>query len=342
MRRALVPAAAIGVAGIVVTVATASPRTLVAWIGAFCGAITVGVGALAAIFIAQMTHAKWFALFRPLAYALAWSIPFVALGFVPIAFGMTRVYPEGAGPHEKLWLTPVFFVIRAVAILAVWSALALFANRVRGQGAAAVALVAIFLTTTIAGFDWLMLLQSGFVSTAFGLYVLAGGFAAAIGAIALAAPAALPKDAPPDVHHALGRVLLTGVAFFSYIAFFHLMLIWIGDLPREVQFYVPRLRGSWRVVAILLALTHFAIPLALLLSRALKRRPRSLASVGALVLAAHFVHFWWLAVPAAGGPRIADLGPFLAFAGIAGALVIGTFAPAKSDDLSHALHYESP
>jgi hypothetical protein len=51
-------------------------------------------------------------------------------------------------------------------------------------------------------------------------------------------------------------------------------------------------------VGAVLLLVHFAAPFAVLLSRTLKRRPRTLAVVALALLAARYLDLFWLIVPA--------------------------------------------
>jgi len=95
----------------------------------------------------------------------------------------------------------------------------------------------------------------------------------------------------------LGNLLLAFVMFWAYVSFSQFLLIWAGNLPEEVRWYVPRTTGIWKWVAILLAGCEFALPFVLLLSRAIKRDPGSLAKVAALVLTIHLVDLIWQIIP---------------------------------------------
>ena len=84
---------------------------------------------------------------------------------------------------------------------------------------------------------------------------------------------------------------------WGYIAFSQYLLVWGADLPREVGWFLPRLRGTWGLVAWSLVGLHFAVPFVLLLQRPIKRAPGRLAAVAALLLAMHYVELLWLVVP---------------------------------------------
>src|SRR5207253_485419 len=84
--------------------------------------------------------------------------------------------------------------------------------------------------------------------------------------------------------HDLGNLLLTFVIFWAYVSFSQLLIIWAGNLPEEIQFYIPRSKGGWIWVGIFMALCQFALPFFVLLSRAAKRRAWALGSLAAGIM----------------------------------------------------------
>jgi hypothetical protein len=106
---------------------------------------------------------------------------------------------------------------------------------------------------------------------------------------------------------------------WAYFAFSQFLIIWSGNLRDEIPWYLERLNGGWQWIGLLLVVFHFALPFALLLSRTLKRRGRTLVCVAALIIVMRFVDLFWLVAPdaAKGGFRI-DWMDFLAPLGIGG------------------------
>jgi hypothetical protein len=87
------------------------------------------------------------------------------------------------------------------------------------------------------------------------------------------------------------------VIFWTYIAFVQFFIIWSGNLPEDVVWYVDRLQGGWSWVAITFIFLHFVIPFVLLLSAQIKRDPRRLAGVALLILLADLLYLYWLVAP---------------------------------------------
>ena len=82
----------------------------------------------------------------------------------------------------------------------------------------------------------------------------------------------------PAQFNDLGNLLLTFVMLWAYLSFSQFLIIWSGNLPKEISWYVIRANGGWAKLAVFLIVFHFAIPFLLLLQRGLKRRMRPLRS----------------------------------------------------------------
>jgi hypothetical protein len=381
-RRAVAVPLVVGLVGIalgLVELAIDSAHALLAYVAAYLTALTIAVGALLFLMIADTARARWFLVFRRLTGALAATMPLFLLLFVPIALGVKRLYPWAQAPgtltgesqawatHAQPWLNVPFFLARGFGYLLTWSAFALLLrrdniandeqpseSRVRRQRfVSAVGIPVMAITLTLASFDWVMSLNTRWASDILGVYLFAGAFAGAIGATAFAAWLAwrarlLPPEVGSPHFHALGRVLLVAVIFWAYTAFAQFLLVWIADMPRESSFYADRVRGGWAYVAALLFFANFAIPFALLLSRSLKRAPAMLAAVGAWVVCTHALDVYWLIVPALhGGLRWLDVAMIVGVVGVVAAFGSWRFFAARSVPIhdpafAEALRYESP
>ncbi len=308
--------------GFVVVPSQAFFSYLVAW--AFVA--TLAVGALLWVLIAHGTGAGWMVVLRRRAEDVSGALPLLAVLFVPVLLGLRTLYPWARPESEwtlalreaivpkRAWLAEPFFVGRAIFYLAAWSIvgeLVRWLSRAQDTSASpqivgrlraisAVGILIVAFTLTFATFDWLMSLDPTWSSNTLGVYVFSGGFAGAVGLLTFVCFGPVPsrvRVATPEHSHALGRVLLTFVIFWAYIAFTQYLIIWIADLPDEVGWVRLRTTGSWGVVAVVLACVHFVLPFFVLLSRALKRQPRRLAWMGAWVLFAHYIDVYWLVLP---------------------------------------------
>jgi hypothetical protein len=108
----------------------------------------------------------------------------------------------------------------------------------------------------------------------------------------------------PDSLHDLGNLLLAFVMLWAYLAFSQLLIIWSGNLPEEIRWYLSRLRNGWEWVAGALILFHFFVPFFLLLARFRKRHVRSIATIALLILIMRVVDTYWIVTPAFYGDRL--------------------------------------
>jgi hypothetical protein len=349
--RAGAVAALLGLAVTAVAIAVDPKRALLAYLAAYAAVAAAAIGALVLLLVGYVANARWLAPLRRVQEALACVFPLLALLFVPIAVGVDRIYawadPSHVFPvHElrhveakRAWLSEPAFVIRSFVYLGVF---ALASEKLRrwslrrdgttpdrdGERAlrrermfAAAMLPPVGLAVTFGAFDWLMSLQPAWFSSMFGIYYFAGGFGAGIAVLAIVASRSPAVPVTPHHFHALGRLLLAFVVFWTYTAYFQGFLIQIANRPVEVTFYLERTRGGWEAVLWAVLIAHFALPFLLLLPRQLKLRPRYVTTVATIVLIGHVLDMLWLVIPSGGDPASPHVADLAALVGIAGACV---------------------
>ena len=295
---------------------------LVAWL--FWLGIALGCYAVALLH--QLTGGAWGLMIRRALGAASRTLPLMALLFVPIVLGMSELYvwarPEAAAADELIrqkgwYLNRNGFILRAILYFVIWIGPMWLFNRMslrqdeagddrtyrRMQGMAAPALGLYCLAATFASIDWLMSLDPHWYSSLWGVNFIGGH---AVSAFAFIIPVALflARRKPMDEHfrprhfHDYGKLLLAFVMLWTYFQLSQLIIIWSGNLPEEVTFYLARIEGGWKWLSILLAVGHFALPFFLLLSRDLKRDARRLAPVALVLLAMRWLDLYWQAAPA--------------------------------------------
>jgi hypothetical protein len=157
------------------------------------------------------------------------------------------------------------------------------------------------LTITFASIDWLMSLEAHWYSTIYGVHFLGGHVLAAFAfAILLAVrlrasdTGALQQGQLLD----LGNLLLAFVMLWAYFSYSQWIVIWSGNLPEEISWYLRRNRGGWQWLITALILFHFFVPFALLLVRAFKRRGAVLCAIAAAILFMRLLDIFWYTAPA--------------------------------------------
>jgi hypothetical protein len=330
--------AALLVAGLVATAFW--PRTLLPWYLAWFVLIaSVPAGALVWLLQFHASSAAFAVVVRRPLETVASSAALLWPLFIPVAVGASQLFPwlnpatldppdRAAVARQAIYLNLPFFLVRTVCYLAFWTAIAeLLLRRSRQQDTrpdldavarprelAGAALPAFAILTTFAAVDWIMSRTPRWQSTLFGLYVV-GGFLVAGMAVAILVTRFAERRGwlaglvNRHHYHSLGNYLFATVCVWGYLAFSQFMLIWIGNLPDEIRWYLPRVRGAWGGVALVLVAGHFVLPFLALLFRRLKQSPSALAGVAAWLLAFHALDIVWMVLPGipVGSPLVALL-----------------------------------
>ncbi|MDE3156019.1 MAG: hypothetical protein KGN76_13000 [Acidobacteriota bacterium] len=293
---------------------------------AYIFVLNITLGCLALVMVQHLSGGNWGVMTRRLLEAGSRTIPLMAVLFIPVALGIHSLYvwshpdvvASDINVREKAaYLNQTAFIVRAVVYFICWWAVAHFLNkwsleqdrtgdpavgrklqRLSGGG-----LVLYGITMTFAVTDWLMSLQPHWYSTIFGMIFMAGqglsGFSFVIAALWwLAKREPLKSLLSSRQLIDLGNLMLAFVILWTYTSFSQFLLIWVGNLPEEIVFYLPRFRHGWQAVGILLVLFHFAVPFLLLLHRSIKGK---LARIGALAIALvafRWLDIYWLVAPA--------------------------------------------
>ncbi|HJT81724.1 MAG TPA: hypothetical protein VJ719_11035, partial [Chthoniobacterales bacterium] len=162
-------------------------------------------------------------------------------------------------------------------------------------------LIAYVLCMNFASTDWVMSLNPEWYSTIFVEVFAVGQFLSALALVTfllglIGVHRSLGHTIPVKALHDLGNMLLAFVIFWTYLAFAQFLIIWSGNLPKEISWYLQRSHGGWEWFAAALAVLAFLIPFWLLLSRSAKQQPRRLGTIALLIVIANvLIDFWFIA-----------------------------------------------
>ncbi|HEX3151875.1 MAG TPA: hypothetical protein VHR66_27635 [Gemmataceae bacterium] len=176
------------------------------------------------------------------------------------------------------------------------------AARDRQKYVGSVGLFVFAITMTFIATDWIMSLEPTFSSSMFPVIMFdnAAVISYSVGLLVLLY---LKKQGEPrfqnlfpateQVH--LGSLLLAFTLAWTYFNFSQYMLIWIGNLPEEIAYYLKRTREGWGWYAAIAVIFHFPIPFLLLLFRRVKSSPVALKRIAIMLLiVVLFDVMWWV------------------------------------------------
>jgi hypothetical protein len=158
------------------------------------------------------------------------------------------------------------------------------------------------ITMSAAAIYWVMSLDPTWYSSVYGLLFLVGQ-AYQVLALGIIVVISLSKGEPfktilrQTEQHDLGSFTFAFVMLNIYLAFSQFLIIWSGNLPEEIPWYLDRVTGGWGVIITLDFIFHWLIPFTLLLSRDLKRNKKRLLRVCQWMVFAKAFDLFWLIEP---------------------------------------------
>ncbi|HXO04134.1 MAG TPA: hypothetical protein VN884_00735 [Candidatus Sulfotelmatobacter sp.] len=330
--------------------------TFQAYLFSFIYWFSIPLGCMALLMMHHLTGGWWGYPIRRLLEAGTRTCFAMTLLFIPVLFGINKLYPWAQWATDKptdpslhfkaMYLTRNFFVVRSVIYFAIWLTIVYFLNKwsaeqdATGNTRLASVLEAFSgpglilwgIAVTYSSIDWVMSIEPLWFSTIFGfLFMIVEALVAmafVIFVLRLLSDSEPTKNVvTPSQFNDLGNLMLAFVMLWAYLSFSQFLIIWAGNLKDEIPWYMARAFGGWGALAIFLIVMHFAVPFLLLLQRGVKRRLRILSIVSRALVVLTLVDIYWLIVPGFQNERAAPrLHPsdFLAVIGIGG-IWIGTY-----------------
>jgi hypothetical protein len=338
------------------------------------------LGCLVFLMLQYVTGGAWGLLLRRILEAAAGTLPLLALLFLPVLCGLpyTSKYTQwesvqtSADTHFKaVWLSAPFVLVRAVIYFACWIGLArLFRSWSKQQDElagtdarllerceelGAPGIVVYGLTITFASIDWVMSLEPDWYSSIYPVMFAVGqlltGFAFALAAMLLLADRPPFAGAVRPTHmRDFGSLLMAFVIFWAYMSISQFLLIWVGNLPEEIPWYLRRSREGWQFVVVVIVVCHFGLPFFLLLLRNVKENRRRLLAVAVGLLGMRFLDMFWWVEPAFNHEGeycywLLDIAAWVGIGGLyiwwfLGLLRSRPLLPFKDPNLAEALHRE--
>jgi hypothetical protein len=283
------------------------------------------MGSLGVLQLHHMTGGRWGFPIRRILEAGTRTIPVMTVLFVPVLFGMSRIYPwmnpdtlgdEPSDHFRRAYLDPKFFIVRAVVYFAIWNLLAFLQNkwsaeqdrtgdlRLKGRmsSLAAPGTVLWALSWSWAMIDWVMSLEPTWYSSIYGMVFMVIACLAAFSFSVIMLRMLNNYDPLRDSYdparlNDIGNFMLTFTLLWTYMSFAQFLIIWSGNLKQEIPWYKVRAFTSWGYVAAALLVFHFFVPFFILLQRRVKRKVERLSMLAVWMLIIALVDVFWLVVP---------------------------------------------
>ncbi|MGH9501330.1 MAG: hypothetical protein ACRD20_00610 [Terriglobales bacterium] len=297
-----------------------------AYLMAFMAWLGVTLGSMAILMLRHLTKGAWGMVIRRILGAAMRCVPLMVALFIPLLFGIRRLYiwarplNQVADKHlrehlqdiTQSYLTVNGFILRAAIYFSIWWVLSFFLTKwsaeqdhppmrdhsARFKALSGPGLILYGFTITFAAIDWVMSIDPSWISTIYGLSFLIGQVLSAL-CFAVVIERILFRYKPmsellkPDQVQDHGKFMLTFIMVWAYFAFSQWLIIWAGNLPEEITWYMRRLHGGWGYVGLFLVFFHFAVPFVFLISRPFKRDITRLVWLAAWLLLMRYVDLFW-------------------------------------------------
>lgn len=288
----------------------------------FC--VATGIGAFFFVIVQFLTGSAWSVTVRRIMENIMITLPFCAVLFIPIAFGLKDIYSwtnpavvaaSAAMQKKASFMSQENFIIRAYIYFALWAVwiFAIYRQSTKQDTEKSIrqmhilsrwsapGLILAIVMGTLACYDWLMSLEPTWYSTIFGLYIISGGaltFFSIVTLVSLGFRRAgiLKNSITVEHYHDLGKWLFACTAFYTYIAFAQYLLIWYANIPEETQFYRHRM-GGWLAISLALPFLRFILPFYTMLSRPVKRNLTMIGIVSVWSIIVEYIDIYWVVMP---------------------------------------------
>ena len=283
--------------------------------------LAIPFGCLGIMMLHHLTGGGWGIMIRRVLEAGARTLPLIVVLGLPVILGLDHLY-EWARPehvahdellqHKAPYLNARSFALRAIVYAALLGILTYLLTRWSSaqdetgapglkkklRNLSAPGLIVYSIVASFFAIDWMMSLEPHWFSSIYGIYFIGTTCLAATAFTILVAAFLAGREPLAAVFRKkhffdYGNLMFAFVMLWAYFSVSQLIIIWSGNLPEEITWYVHRMKGGWRTLALGLAILHFALPFVLLITRTAKGSIRILAWIAALVLAMRWVDYLW-------------------------------------------------
>jgi hypothetical protein len=332
---------------VVVSLFLAPAHTFPSYLMSFIFWLGLTLGCFPILMLSHLVGGIWTAPIRKFLEAGISTLPAMATLLIPLFFGFSYIFrwtqPVDLRTAEvlerkEIYLNLPFLIARTCLFFCILGAFTFYllrwSRRQKEQSEpgptvvlrriSAPGLVVFSLITSFAVVDWVMSLEPDWYSSIFPMIVIVNQVVSALALSIVLARALLlgPNQVSAGQFNQLGDLLLAFLMLWAYFSMAEILIIYAGNLPHEINWYLHRMRGGWLPVSWVLAGLTFGLPFFLLLFRQLKRAPGWLGGISVWLLVMYAVCVFWYVAPTFRTSISLDWPDPFTFLGIGGAWIL--------------------
>jgi hypothetical protein len=336
--------------------------------------LSLALGGAFFLVIQSITKSGWSAAFRRIPEAMMAYIPFAAVFFLLLWFGIHNLYHWSDSDavandtllqHKSVFLNVPFFFLRMIICFTLWIILTrlLRKNSLLEDLAGPETIMAVFskseryskififvfaITFSLSAFDWIMSIDAHWFSTIFALKNLIASFLHGVSILSLIIFILYKRGYFPFLNeyhlHDLSRYIFMLSIVWGYFWFAQFMIIWYGNIPEETVYYFVRWKEGWKVLFFLEIILNWAIPFLILLPVKTSRNMTVITAVIFFLIIGQYLDLFVQVIPGTTGLlRFGwiEAGFFLGYAGLFSLVVAISLSKAKIIPSNHPYLDES-
>lgn len=333
--------------------------------------LSLSVGAAFFFAIQYITQSGWSSAFKRVPEAMMAYIPFAAVFFLLLYFGMHDLYhwthPDAIETdkliaHKAPYLNTPFFYIRLVVFFGLWILMTRLlrkqslledknggmAHFEKSEFYSKVMIFIFAFTFTLASVDWIMSIDVHWFSTLFPLKNFVAAFhhgsAIIILIVILLHERGHYKFLNKKHLHDFSRYMFMLAIIWGYFWFAQFMLIWYANIPEETFYYVTRWEAEWKFLFWANIVLNWAIPFVILMPKTPARSKLVLKIVAIILIVGQWVDLYMQIMPGTVHHRhigFIEIGTFAGYAGLFIFVVFTALSKANLIPINHPYLEES-
>jgi len=332
---------------------------------------SIAMGGAFFFVIQYISQSGWSAGFKRVPEAMMAWIPFAAVFFLLLYFGVHSLYhwshheavaEDALLAHKSPFLNVPFFFARMVLFFGLWI---LFSRLLRkfsinedNEGGtkwfeksefySKVFVFILAITFSFAGIDWIMSIDAHWYSTLFALKNMVAAFLHGSSILILIILILNAKGYFPFMNkfhlHDFGRYLFMLAIIWGYFWFAQFMIIWYGNIPEETIYYSVRWENGWQSLFFLDIILNWAVPFFFLLPVKASKNKYVIGFVILILIIGQYIDLYLQIMPGTTGVLqfgFVEAGMYLGFAGLFALVLAISLGKAKIIPSNHPYIDES-
>ena len=336
--------------------------------------LSLAMGAAFFYGLQSISQSGWSSAFKRIPEAMMAYIPFSAVLFLLLYFGVHDIYhwshsESVAGDsilqHKSAFLNIPFFFLRMIIFFALWilftrllrkislqedltgpdNIMALFS---KSELYSKIFIFIFAITFSFSAFDWIMSIDAHWYSTIFALKNIVAAFLHGVSILTLIIFILFSRGYFPFLNkyhlHDFSRYIFMLSIVWGYFWFAQFMIIWYGNIPEETVYYFVRWQEGWKVLFFLEIGLNWALPFLILLPVKTSRNIKVITAVILFLIVGQYIDLYVQIIPGTTGLLKfgwIEAGLLIGFIGLFALIVATALSKAKLIPSNHPYLEES-